>query len=56
MSWAQTGNDDLEYAASVQENASGGGELLFGRITYAMMASYWPTPMATSTRPKWPGA
>ena len=25
--------------------------LVFGRITYEMMASYWPTPMALETFP-----
>ena len=33
------------------ENASGGGELLFGRITYEMMASFWPTPQAHASAP-----
>jgi dihydrofolate reductase len=46
FSWARTGNDDPEYQAFVKENASGGGALVFGRVTYQMMASYWPTPMA----------
>ena len=44
MSWAH--KQDPEWNAFVQENASGGGELLFGRITYELMASYWPTPHA----------
>jgi dihydrofolate reductase len=51
MSWAKPGNDDPEYAAFVAENASGGGELLFGRITYDLMASYWPTPVADQHNP-----
>lgn len=46
FSWAGKGNDDPEYAAFVAENARGGGELLFGRVTYELMASYWPTPIA----------
>ena len=33
------------------ENASGGGELLLGRITYEIMASYWPTPDALKNNP-----
>jgi dihydrofolate reductase len=49
--WAQTGNDDPEYQAFVAENAGGGGELLFGRVTYDMMASYWPTPVADEHDP-----
>jgi dihydrofolate reductase len=44
MSWAH--KHDPEWNAFVAENAGGGGELLFGRTTYEMMASYWPTPQA----------
>jgi dihydrofolate reductase len=51
FSWARAGNDDPEYAAFVAENASGGGELLFGRVTYQLMASYWPTPIAGQHAP-----
>jgi dihydrofolate reductase len=51
MSWAHTGNDDAEFNAFVADNASGGGELLFGRITYELMASYWPTPKAIKNDP-----
>jgi len=51
MSWAYTGNDDPEYAAFVAENASGGGMLVFGRVTYDLMASYWPTPVADQHAP-----
>ncbi|HEX4319443.1 MAG TPA: dihydrofolate reductase family protein [Acidobacteriaceae bacterium] len=50
--WASKGNDDPEYAAFVAENASAGGELVFGRVTYAMMASYWPTPIADQHLPE----
>ena len=49
--WASKGNDDPEYSAFVAENASGGGELLFGRVTYDLMASYWPTPIADQHSP-----
>jgi dihydrofolate reductase len=51
FSWARKGNDDPEYSAFVAENASGGGQLLFGRITYELMASYWPTPIADQHDP-----
>jgi dihydrofolate reductase len=50
MSWARA-NRDPEFQAFVEENASGGGELLFGRITYELMASYWPTPLALGNDP-----
>jgi len=49
MSWAH--NRDAEFNAFVEGNASGEGELLFGRITYELMASYWPTPMALKSDP-----
>lgn len=49
MSWAH--KQDPEWTAFVQENASGGGELVFGRITYEMMASFWPTPFAMEKFP-----
>lgn len=49
MSWAH--GADPEFNAFTQENARGGGTLLFGRITYELMASYWPTPMAAKNDP-----
>jgi len=51
MSWAHNGNDDAEYQAFVAGNASGDAELLFGRVTYDMMAGYWPTPIASQHAP-----
>ena len=44
MSWAH--KQDPEWDAFVGGNASSGGALLFGRVTYEMMASFWPTPAA----------
>ncbi len=49
MRWAH--RSDPEWNDFVRGNASGGGELLFGRVTYDMMASYWPTPMAAQNDP-----
>jgi dihydrofolate reductase len=49
MSWAH--RQDAEWNTFVQENASVGGELLFGRTTYELMASYWPTPHALQNFP-----
>jgi dihydrofolate reductase len=46
MNWAKMNHNDAEWKAFVAENASGEGPLLFGRVTYDLMASYWPTPMA----------
>lgn len=50
ISWAHRG-DDAEFRAFTNENASGGGMLLFGRVTYEMMASFWPTPAAAEQMP-----
>src|SRR5260370_138621 len=49
MSWAK--QQDPEWQAFVAENASGGGQLLFGRIPYDLMASFWPTPLAAQSNP-----
>lgn len=49
VSWAHS--DDPELNEFVSENASGNGKLLMGRVTYEMMASYWPTPMAAANNP-----
>jgi dihydrofolate reductase len=51
FSWARNGTDDEEYSAFVAANASSEGELLFGRVTYQMMASYWPTAIANERDP-----
>lgn len=51
MSFAHAGREDAEFADWVAGNASGGGELLFGRKTYEMMAAFWPTPMAAQQMP-----
>ena len=49
LGWAH--NDDPEWNEFVAGNASGEGTLLFGRITYEMMASFWPTPEAMKSYP-----
>lgn len=51
MSWAHRGHDDAEWNAYVAGNARSGGALLFGRKTYELMASYWPTPVAAANDP-----
>ena len=51
MSFFHGGADDAEWNAFVEGNASGGGTLLFGRVTYDMMASFWPSPMAAQRLP-----
>jgi len=51
MSWAHKAPDDTEWNTFVSGNARGGGALLLGRVTYEMMASFWPTPMAGKMMP-----
>jgi dihydrofolate reductase len=51
MSWAKADHQDPEWDAFVAGNASGDGVLIFGRITYEMMASFWPTPLAIEMMP-----
>ena len=41
MSWAHKA--DAEWRAFVAENSGGDGALLFGRVTYELMAGFWPT-------------
>jgi dihydrofolate reductase len=51
MSWAHKSEPDAEWDAFVSGNASGDGQLLFGRVTYELMAGYWPTPLASKNNP-----
>jgi dihydrofolate reductase len=52
MSFAHNTRPDAEWQAYVASNASGNGELVFGRKTYEMMAAYWPTPAAAERMPE----
>jgi dihydrofolate reductase len=49
MNWAH--KHDPEWQAFVAENASRGGQLLFGRVTYDLMAGFWPTALAAQSNP-----
>jgi len=51
MSWAHK-QDDAEWDAFTAENAKSGGELLFGRVTYELMVSFWPTAAAAKMFPE----
>ncbi len=44
MRWAH--KQDAEWNAFAANNAGGDGALVFGRITYEMMARFWPTEAA----------
>lgn len=51
ISWHKhgAGDDENEFSA---KSAGSGNTLLFGRVTYQMMASWWPTPMAAQQMPE----
>jgi dihydrofolate reductase len=49
ISWHRHGEEENEYAS---QNLKKNGVLLFGRITYEMMAGYWPTKNAMETDPE----
>jgi dihydrofolate reductase len=52
MSWAHRNPNDAEWNEFVAGNASGDGMLLFGRVTYDLMAGFWPTPLAAQMMPE----
>ncbi len=49
MGWAH--KHDPEWNEFSAANAGGESTLLFGRVTYEMMASFWPTPAAAQAAP-----
>lgn len=49
MQWAH--KQDEEWRTFTAENAKGEAAFLFGRVTYEMMASFWPTPQAIQNLP-----
>jgi dihydrofolate reductase len=51
VAWTHEGAPDAELDEWVAGNASSGGALLFGRVTFELMASFWPTPMAMQQMP-----
>jgi dihydrofolate reductase len=51
MSWAHA-QQDAEWNEFIAGNAGGDAAFLFGRITYEMMASFWPTPQAREMAPE----
>ena len=44
-------NVDAEFNEFAIEQTGSVGALLFGRVTYELMASFWPTPFALETDP-----
>jgi dihydrofolate reductase len=50
LSWTRH-DQDPEYKQWADENTRGDSVLVFGRTTYQMMASFWPSPMALEREP-----
>ena len=48
LDWHNVDNEFNDFAIEQLSNAS---VLIFGRLTYELMASYWPTPNALSNDP-----
>jgi dihydrofolate reductase len=48
LSWHRHGEEESKFAS---ESVGQGGVLLFGRITFEHMVSYWPTPQAMQQMP-----
>jgi dihydrofolate reductase len=44
-------NVDLEFQEYAEKNSNSGNTLLFGRLTYELMASYWTSPDALKNDP-----
>jgi dihydrofolate reductase len=44
-------NVDAEFQQLAEEKSNSGNTLLFGRVTYELMAGYWPSPEALRNDP-----
>jgi dihydrofolate reductase len=52
MSFAKPQGHDDEHLDFMRRNAKGDSMLVFGRVTYEMMAGFWPTEMAQKMMPE----
>lgn len=50
--WAHQGANDPDLAEFTRSNARGENALVFGRVTYDVMAAWWPTPEAAKAMPE----
>ncbi len=44
-------NADAEFQKTAEQQSNSGNTLLFGRVTYELMAGYWTTPQALKEDP-----
>jgi dihydrofolate reductase len=51
-SWAHEGANDPELMEFTKSNAQGANALVFGRVTYELMAAWWPTAGAATAMPE----
>lgn len=51
LSWHEAVFVNDEFQDYAEKNSNAGATLLFGRVTYQLMASYWPTPEAIKNDP-----
>lgn len=51
IDWFKAIGKDEEFDAYTHSQATSEGSLIFGRTTYEMMKSYWPTPEAIKADP-----
>ena len=49
--WAHKGANDPDLAEFTRGNAQGENALVFGRVTYEIMVTWWPTPEAAKAMP-----
>jgi dihydrofolate reductase len=52
IDWFKAIGKDDEYESYTHRQSSSGGALIFGRTTYEMMKSYWPTAPARKADPE----
>ncbi|MBS1963687.1 MAG: dihydrofolate reductase [Bdellovibrionales bacterium] len=52
MSWAKPAERDPELDAFSKDSSTRGGTLIFGRVTYEMMAGFWTSDMAKQMMPE----
>lgn len=52
IDWFKAIRKDPGYEAYTHQQSQSGNTLIFGRTTYEMMKSYWPTPEAIKTDPQ----